>query len=123
MKAIHIQMLMGHSTGLDDSYYKPTEQELLEDYLKAVPLLTINDTITEERAEGIAKAAAVKATAIAQHTLEIERERHYREFDELKREQEKLRKMFDAFLKSGQIRVHPVDAEEAEEEGKKGESS
>jgi hypothetical protein len=34
---------MGHDTGLEKSYYKPTEQELLEDYLKVVDLLTINE--------------------------------------------------------------------------------
>jgi hypothetical protein len=26
---------MGHSTGISDSYYRATENELLEDYLKA----------------------------------------------------------------------------------------
>ena len=34
---------MGHSTGISDSYYRPTENELLDDYLKAVPLLTISE--------------------------------------------------------------------------------
>jgi hypothetical protein len=33
---------MGHDIGISESYYKPTEREVLEDYLKAVPLLTIN---------------------------------------------------------------------------------
>ncbi|MFZ0510553.1 MAG: hypothetical protein WAM14_03005, partial [Candidatus Nitrosopolaris sp.] len=33
---------MGHDIGLSESYYKPTEKEVLEDYLKATPLLTIN---------------------------------------------------------------------------------
>ena len=34
---------MGHDTGLEKSCYKPTEQELLEDYLKVIDLLTINE--------------------------------------------------------------------------------
>jgi hypothetical protein len=34
---------MGHSTVISDSYYRPTEGELLEDYMKAVPLLTISE--------------------------------------------------------------------------------
>lgn len=34
---------MNHSTGISDSYYRATEQELLEDYLKAVDKLSIND--------------------------------------------------------------------------------
>jgi integrase len=42
MKPINIEKLMGHSTGISDSYYRATENELLEDYLKAVPELTIS---------------------------------------------------------------------------------
>lgn len=42
MKPINIETLMGHSTGINDSYYRPTEREILEDYLKAVPHLMIN---------------------------------------------------------------------------------
>jgi hypothetical protein len=34
---------MGHSTGKSDSYYCPTENDLLQDYLKYVDALTIND--------------------------------------------------------------------------------
>jgi hypothetical protein len=43
MKPINVELTMGHDIGLSESYYKPTEKEVLEDYLKAVPLLTIND--------------------------------------------------------------------------------
>ena len=32
---------MGHSVGISDSYYRATENELLEDYLKAVVFLTV----------------------------------------------------------------------------------
>jgi integrase len=42
MKPINREKLMGHSTGISDSYYRATENELLEDYLKAVPELTIS---------------------------------------------------------------------------------
>jgi integrase len=37
------EMLLGHKIGLASSYYKPTEQEMLQEYLKAVGLLTINE--------------------------------------------------------------------------------
>jgi len=50
MKPINVETLMGHSTGISDSYYRPTEKELLEDYLKAVPLLTISE-VEEVRRE------------------------------------------------------------------------
>jgi hypothetical protein len=43
MKPINVEWLMGHSTGISDCYYRPTENELLEDYLRAVPLLTVSE--------------------------------------------------------------------------------
>lgn len=40
MKSLNVEILMGHDIGLADSYYKPSEQELFEDYIKSVDLLT-----------------------------------------------------------------------------------
>jgi len=37
------ETLLGHSTGLDDKYYRPTGEEVLDEYQKAVDLLTINE--------------------------------------------------------------------------------
>jgi integrase len=37
------EMLLGHSIGLSDSYYRPDANEILQEYLKAVDLLTINE--------------------------------------------------------------------------------
>ena len=34
---------MDHSLGESQNYHRPSEEELLEDYLNAVDLLTIND--------------------------------------------------------------------------------
>ena len=42
MKPINIETLLNHSTGISDSYYRPTENDLLDDYLKVVDHLTIN---------------------------------------------------------------------------------
>jgi integrase len=39
MKPINIEKLLSHSIGISNSYYKPTENELLEDYLKVSDLL------------------------------------------------------------------------------------
>lgn len=44
MKSINIETLMGHSIGISDSYYRISESELLEDYLKAIDHLTINES-------------------------------------------------------------------------------
>ncbi|MHB2036582.1 MAG: hypothetical protein ACYCPW_07560 [Nitrososphaerales archaeon] len=41
MKSLHVEMLLGHTVGLADSYYRPQESELLDEYLKAVPELSI----------------------------------------------------------------------------------
>jgi hypothetical protein len=43
MKPINVEILMGHSVGLSDSYYRATELELMEDYLRAIDLLTLNE--------------------------------------------------------------------------------
>lgn len=43
MKPINIEKLMGHSTGISDSYYRATESEILSDYLIAVDSLTLNE--------------------------------------------------------------------------------
>jgi hypothetical protein len=44
MKPINVEITMGHNIGLSSCYYKPTEKEVLEDYLKAVEFLTINNS-------------------------------------------------------------------------------
>src|SRR5215813_3502360 len=43
VKPINVEILMGHSVGISDSYYRPTENELLQDYLKSVDALTISE--------------------------------------------------------------------------------
>lgn len=41
MKSLQVEILLGHNVGLADNYYRPKESELLEEYLKAVPDLTM----------------------------------------------------------------------------------
>jgi integrase len=43
------EMLLGHSIQLGDSYYRPLPKELLNEYLKAVDLVTINDEFRLKR--------------------------------------------------------------------------
>jgi len=43
MKPINVEILMDHSTGISDSYYRPTDDVLLDDYLKAIPNLTVSE--------------------------------------------------------------------------------
>ena len=44
MRSINIETLMGHSLGLSDSYYRPTEEEILNDYLNATHALTLSNS-------------------------------------------------------------------------------
>ena len=37
------EMLMGHSLNLDDNYLKPTVDQMLDEYVRAINLLTINE--------------------------------------------------------------------------------
>lgn len=43
--SIKIELLMGHSLGVSDSYAKFTEEQMLEDYLKTIDFLTIDQNI------------------------------------------------------------------------------
>ena len=43
MKSLHVETLMGHDTGITESYIKPTENELLKEYLNVAEELTINN--------------------------------------------------------------------------------
>lgn len=38
------ELMLGHSIGLGSSYFKPIEQQMLDGYLAAVPLLTVSET-------------------------------------------------------------------------------
>jgi len=42
MKPINVEKLLSHSIGISNSYYRPTENELFEDYLKVSDLLQID---------------------------------------------------------------------------------
>lgn len=45
LRPLFSELLRGHSIGLPGHYLRPTEDELLEQFLKAAPLLTINDIV------------------------------------------------------------------------------
>jgi len=77
MKPINVEILMGHSVGLSDSYYRATESELMEDYLKAIELLTINE---EYRLRNKVVILEVEKSRIDQLELTIKRleQEHFR---------------------------------------------
>ncbi|MDA4125143.1 MAG: hypothetical protein OK438_06835 [Thaumarchaeota archaeon] len=68
MKTLHVEQLLDHDTGLKESYNRPTEDDLLNDYLKAVPELTISQ-------EGELRNELEKNIAVSDRTVaELERD-------------------------------------------------
>jgi integrase len=66
MKAINVETLMGHSTGISDSYYRTTENDLLDDYLKIVNHLTIRTESTfKAEVEQVKERGLMNEDAIA----------------------------------------------------------
>lgn len=63
------EMLLGHSIGLSDSYYRPDSSEILEEYMKAIDLLTINP---ENRLKRQVQELTVKASEMDQLRNEID---------------------------------------------------
>lgn len=53
MKSLHVEILLGHDTGLNESYYRPSPDDLLTDYLKALPDLTILEAPAREPTEDV----------------------------------------------------------------------
>jgi len=92
MKPINVELLMGHSTGLSDSYYRPRENELLEDYLKAVPLLTIN--YREDRSSIVEAAAEAAESKLQERDKQIEG---------LIKKQEQFEQMIQSLIDSGRL--------------------
>jgi integrase len=64
------EMLLGYSIGLAGAYYKPTEDEMLEEYMKGVDNLTIDPT--KRMARQISTLEAEK-TEIQSLRLELEK--------------------------------------------------
>jgi hypothetical protein len=62
-------MLLGHKIGLGSSYYRPTENEMLQEYYKAVILLTINE---ENRLRNKVKVLEVEKSKIDALQLKLE---------------------------------------------------
>jgi integrase len=70
MMPINVEILMGHSVGLSDSYYRATESELLDDYLKAIDFLTISE---ENRLRKKVKILEVEKSRLDQLELSLKR--------------------------------------------------
>lgn len=60
MKLPHIEYLLSHDQGIIGNYWRPQEEELLQDYLKAVPFLTISNRKTAQLQQQVAELTVRK---------------------------------------------------------------
>lgn len=60
MKPSLIEVSMGHSLGLSDSYFKPRDEEVLQEYLKAVDALTIEEHHNKPSPEDLERQAKLE---------------------------------------------------------------
>jgi hypothetical protein len=86
MLRTNVEYIIGHSLGLSQSYYRPTEHDLLTDYLKAVPLLTISLDLTDVKKQ--------------QEALEERQKKKEEQVEELIQEQQKMREMMAASMRT-----------------------
>jgi integrase len=81
--SIKIELLMGHSLGVSDSYVRFTEEQILEDYLQIVDYLTVNQTIV------LINKSLRKQEETIQNSLKEMEDRHRNEMDALHQKYEK----------------------------------
>jgi integrase len=96
MKLLNVKMLMGHDTGLEKSYYKPSEKELLDDYLKVVDILTVNKQIKLE--------SKVNELAEKQDEIELIKLKHEKEMEAMDQKLNKILSVINANPKLARIK-------------------
>ena len=75
-------MFMGHSIGYDDNYFKPSYNDILEEYLSAVDWLTINE---ENRLK-----KKVNELTKKQDEIEVMKQRHQQEIDDIRKQMNQI---------------------------------
>jgi hypothetical protein len=101
MKSLNVEILMGHDIGLADSYYRPSEQELLKEYLSAVDLLTIHDDKT--KLEKQVKELNEKSID-NEYIIEGRLREKDKQIQSLVKKQEEIERLIQSLIDSGQLK-------------------
>lgn len=98
LRSLNKELMLGHrsSIGLENSYYRPDDSELLQDYLKAVYLLTISE---ENRLK-------LENQKIKERNEALEKDKE--EVIALRRELAPLLELKDTLMKEGLLRINNV---------------
>jgi integrase len=98
MRSINIEELMSHSTGVSDSYYRATQEEILQDYLKAVDALTITN---EHHLRN--EVAAAEAKLQDERAFKEKLEDRDKQIDRLLRKQEEFEALVQTLIDNGSL--------------------
>jgi integrase len=101
MKPINVELTMGHNLGISKSYWKPTEREVLEDYLKAVHLLTINSDkiVLKKQVQELTEQSKSNEYIIKGKLQEKEEQ-----IEALTKKQEQFEQLLQSLIDSGQLK-------------------
>ncbi|SRR6266516_267328 len=101
MKSLNVEILMGHDIGLANSYYKPSEQELLDDYIKAIDLLTILDDKYKLEKQVTALNEKSKDN---DYLIKAKLQEKDDQIQTLMKKQEKFEQLIQSLIDSGQVK-------------------
>ena len=90
---------MNHSIGISDSYYRATEKEVLEDYLKAIELLSIQGN--EKKLMKHLKNFMISKD---NYVIKGKLEEKDKQIEELIIKQDKFEHLIHSLIDSGQLR-------------------
>jgi hypothetical protein len=121
------EKLLGHSIGLDDNYLRLNDEEVLQEYLKAVDLLTINNEhrlkrkvveLTQKQDDiDLMKAEQRRKDLEFREQMHHQQQQYQRMIEEFqerdRKEKEELRREVMGYLKATRILVDLSEQEEA----------
>ncbi len=104
MKPINIEKLLSHSIGISNSYYRPTENELLEDYLRIMDLLSIDKENSLKRKLNEYDNKHTEETFIIKGKLQEKDE----QIKDLIKKQEQFEHVIQSLIDSGQLKPKSI---------------
>ena len=99
----NIKMLMAHSLGESGNYHRPTETQLVEDYLKAVDLLTVNEEYRLSKKINELQENNEEKDYVIKGKLHEKDE----QINQLIAKQEKFEQLIHSLIESGQLKPQP----------------
>jgi site-specific recombinase XerC len=102
MKPINVETLLSHSVGVSNSYYRPTETELLEEYLAVQDFLIIN---VEHRLQKEVHELEEKGKD-SDYIIKAKLQEKDEQIERLTKRQERFEELIQSLIDSGQFKSH-----------------